>query len=753
MARILDRLGRFCARNRRWVFAVWAAVAVATAVLGVAGGGTFVQQDRLPGTETQRSIDLLHKNFPDATGPTATIVFHPQPGVSLSDWRVAVQVGQAIKQVGELPRVATVENPYGGTGGVKGPRAVVAVAHLKRTARDLRPADMHALEEATEPARLAGVDVDYGGIVSMILNQPKAGPEEGVGVFLALGVLLLAFGSALAAGVPIVVSLAALAVAYSLIHLGASLVQVHPTAPMVAAMLGLGAGIDYSLFVVTRHRKQLADGMEVEASIGRALATSGHAVVFAGGTVVFAICGLWFSGITFIGVIGLASAIAVAFMVTGALTLLPAVLGALGTDIDRYRLPRVRPDTSTHRWERWGRHVDRNAWPYAIAATLFLLFLATPVLSLRFGIMADSTLPHSNSARRAYDVTAREFGPGWYSPFAVVASVPTPKDPPRVRESTETAKGWTALRREPGGRLNVSPDDRPAPNPRARQLGEELQRRFRGVPGVATVVNPIVAGDSVIVTVVPASPPQAAATADLVRHLRHDVIPPIVKSHPGSRVYVGGGSPAIIDMAEIVKQRMPYVVVVVVGVALILLIIAFRSVLVPLKAALMNLLSIGASYGVVTAVFQWGWGIRLLGLDQPMPIVSFVPLFMFALIFGLSMDYEVFLLSRVREEYLRGGDPHESVVRGIGSTARLITSAALIMIFVFLSFLGQPDSMVKMMGVGLASAVAVDATVVRLVLVPALMSLLGHANWWFPGRRRPSPPRPAPAERELEPVR
>jgi RND superfamily putative drug exporter len=396
--------------------------------------------------------------------------------------------------------------------------------------------------------------------------------------------------------------------------------------------------------------------------------------------------------------------------------------------------------------------VDAHAWPYAIAATLFLLFLAIPVLTLRFGIMADSTLPHSNSARRAYDVTAKEFGPGWYSPFAVVAAVPVPKAPTQAADSTKTAKGWTELRREPGGRLAVSPDDRPAPNPEAKRMGEELQRRFRATHNVAAVVNPVVAGDSVIVTVVPGSAPQAAATADLVRNLREKVIPPVVKAYPGSRAYVGGESPAIIDMATIVKQRMPYVVAVVVGVALILLVIAFRSVLVPLKAALMNLLSIGASYGVVTAVFQWGWGIRLLGLDQPMPIVSFVPLFMFALVFGLSMDYEVFLLSRVREEYLRTGDPHESVVTGIGSTARLITSAALIMICVFLSFLGQPDSMVKMMGLGLASAVAVDATVVRLMLVPALMSLLGHANWWFPGR--PNRPRqPEVKERPLEPVR
>ncbi|MCO6010826.1 MMPL family transporter [Actinoallomurus purpureus] len=732
---------------------IWVAAAVGTGVLGVVKGGTFVQQDRLTGTETQRSIDLLRKNFPEVTGPTATIVFHPQRGVSLSDWRVALQVGKAIQQVGALPRVSMAENPYGHTGGAKGANAVVAVAHFKGTARDLSIDDLHALEEATEPARQAGVDVDFGGIMTTILNQPTAGPKEGVGVILALGVLLFAFGSFLAAGVPIVVSLCAMAVAYSLIHFGAGIWQVHPTAPMVAAMLGLGAGIDYALFVVTRHRQQLAEGMGVPESVGRALATSGHAVVFAGGTVLFAICGLWFSGITFIGIIGLATAITVALMVAGALTLLPAVLGALGTNIDRYRLPWLRPDRSTYRWERWGRHVDRHAWPYAIGATLLLLFLALPVLSLRFGIMADSTLPHSNGARRAYDVTAKEFGPGWYSPFVVVATVPGPVRPPQSTETTKTAKGWTALRQEPGGRLAVSPNDKPTPNPEARRLGEELRRGFQRVPGVASVEAPVVAGDSATVKVVPTTPPQAAATADLVRRLRRSVIPPIVARHPGARAYLGGESPAIIDMATIVKQRMPYVVIAVVAVALVLLVIAFRSIIVPIKAALMNLLSIGAAYGVVVAVFQWGWGIDLLGLDQPVPIVSFVPLFMFALLFGLSMDYEVFLLSRIREEYLRTDDPHGSVVTGIASTARLITSAALIMICVFLSFLPQPDSTVKMMGLGLAAAVAVDATIVRLVLVPALMSLLGHANWWFPGRRRrPAPPAARPEERTLEHV-
>ena len=650
--------------------------------------------------------------------------------------------------------MATVENPYGNTGGIKGENAVVAVAHFKGSRRDLDAKDMVALEEATEPARLAGVDVEYGGIVSLILNQPKAGPQEGVGIVLALGVLLLAFGSFLAAGVPIVVSLVVMAVAYSVIHFGASLWQVHPTAPMVAAMLGLGAGIDYALFVVTRHRRQLADGMEVEASIGRALATSGHAVVFAGGTVVFAICGLWFSGIAFIGIIGLASAIAVALMVAGALTLLPAVLAALGTKIDRYRLPRVRPGQGDRPLGALGPPCGRARLAVRDRRHALPALPRDPgaVPAARHHLRRHAAALQQRTPRVRRDGT--RLRAGLVQPVRVVASVPTPKDPPRSDESTKTAKGWTALRAEPGGRLAVSPDTRPAPNPHARRLGEDLRKRFTGMRDVAAVEAPVVAGDSVIVTLVPASAPQSAATADLVRDLREKVIPPVAKRYSGARVYVGGETPAIIDMATIVKQRMPYVVAVVVGVALILLVIAFRSVLVPVKAALMNLLSIGASYGVVVAVFQWGWGIRLLGLDQPMPIVSFVPLFMFALVFGLSMDYEVFLLSRVREEYLRSGDPHESVVKGIGSTARLITSAALIMICVFLSFLGQPDSMVKMMGIGLATAVAVDATVVRLMLVPALMSLLGHANWWFPGRRRPRPitTPPARSEREYESV-
>ena len=767
MARFLDALGRLCVRRRRAVFELWAVVMLGAGVLGLLHGGMFVQQSTLPGTETQRAIDTLGQDFPAMTGPTATVVFHERGQASPADWRVALTIGTSIDNISRMKRVAYVENPYvQGMGGLKDDNAVVVRLNFAGTMSEVGHADLDALNRAVEPARMAGLDVKFGGIVAMIVNQPKGGPQEGVGIALALVVLLLAFGSYLAAGIPILVSLCGMVVAYSLIHFSASLFQIAPTAPMVAAMLGIGAGIDYALFIVTRYRQQLADGDDVETAVGRAMAHSGHAVVFAGGTVVFAICGLFLSGIEFIGRIGLATALAVAIMVVAALTLLPAVLGALGPRIDRYRLPRVRPDRSSARWTAWGRHVDRHAWPYAIVATLVLLTLSIPTLSLRFGVMADSMSSPKMEARQAYDIVAREFGAGHYSPFVVVAKVPGEEKrakPKRVVPTVDARTGLSGLTGPAAAEPSPSPrpeapkgapDMTKKPDKDAVLIGQELQTRLAEVPGVVSVGEPIVTGKTAIVQVVPRDAPHAESTTDLVHHLRDVEIREVRDAHPGTDVYLGGENPAIIDIAATVGDRMLTVVVAVVGVALLLLVVAFRSVIVPLKAALMNLLSIGASFGVVTAVFQWGWGVELLGVDQAIPIMSFIPLFMFALIFGLSMDYEVFLLSRIKEEYERTGDPHESVVVGIGSTARLITSAALIMIFVFGSFVPQPDPTIKMMALGLAVAVAMDATIVRLVLVPALMSLLGHANWWWPGRSRPvpapPPPEPEPAAEQLE---
>jgi RND superfamily putative drug exporter len=733
----LDRLGRLCVRRRRTVFAAWFVLILCAGYVGLSHGGVFVQQGTLPGTETQRATDALRRDFPAMTGPTATIVFSRTAKAAPEEPRVAAGLREAIQNLSKLDRVGSVTNPYArGGGGLKNQDAVAVQVFFKGTMGDVDRSDLDSLERAVRPAAQAGLGVKFGGIAAMIINQPRAGAGEVFGLVLALIVLLLAFGSFLAAGLPIIISLCGLAVAYSLIHFGASLFELHPTAPLVAAMLGLGAGIDYALFIVTRYRAQLAHTDDVEAAVGEAMARAGHAVVFAGGTVVFAICGLLLSGITFIGRIGMAAAVAVAIMVLAALTLLPAVLGVLGDRIDRYKLPRPRRRRGASpreghseghsegagrvlvdsRWELWGRHVDRHAWPYAIGAIAVLLLMGVPTLSLRFGVMADSTMPVGNEARQAYDVVAREFGPGRYSPFVVVATAPESRAP------------------QGDGRSPRRPSEQ------AQRLAKDLSAEISRAPGVASVAPPMMSGDTALLTVVPRSSPHAPGTIALVDRLRGTEIPAVAKRHPGAAVHLGGENAAIIDLADVVRDQMVTVMAAVVGVSLLLLVIAFRSILVPVKAALMNLLSIGASYGLVVAVFQWGWGIELLGLDQPAPIVSFVPLFMFALVFGLSMDYEVFLLSRIKEEYDRTNDPHGSVVTGIGSTARLISSAALIMIFVFASFLSQPDSMIKMMALGMAAAVAVDATIVRLVLVPALMSLLGHANWWFPGRRRRAAP-------------
>ncbi|GAA0568405.1 MMPL family transporter [Actinomadura livida] len=767
IARFLGELGRFCVRRRRAVFELWVVAILGAGVLGIMHGGMFVQQSSLPGTETQLALDSLAEDFPAMTGPTSTVVFHETPRAGPADWRVALAIGESIDNISRLDRVAFVENPYvQGMGGLKSDDAVVVRLNYVGTMSDVSKADLDELNEAVEPARMAGADVKFGGIVSMLLTQPEGGWQEGAGMLLAMVVLLLAFGSYFAAGIPILVSLCALAVSYSLIHFLASMFELAPTAPMAAAMLGIGAGIDYALFVVTRYRQQLAEGDDVETAVGRAMAHAGHAVVFAGGTVVFAICGLFLSGIAFVGRIGITTALAVTMMVVAALTLLPAILGSLGERIDRYKLPRTRPDRSSQRWMTWGRHVDRNAWPYAIVATLVLLALSVPTLSLRFGVMADSMASPEMESRQAYDIVAEEFGAGHFSPFVVVAKVQEKGEREKPERAVPTVDGMQGLAGLTGpaapqatsspsppaeeSRPKGAPDPDKKPDERAVLLGQELQRVLSEAPGVVLAGEPVVTGTTAVVRVTPRDAPHAETTTDLVHRLRNVELAQVRADNPGADIYLGGENPAIIDIAETVGDRMPTVVVAVVSVALLLLVIAFRSVIVPIKAALMNLLSIGASFGVVTAVFQWGWGVGLLGLDQAIPIMSFVPLFMFALVFGLSMDYEVFLLSRIKEEYDRTGDPHESVAIGIGATARLISCAALIMIFVFASFVPQPDPTIKMMALGLAVAVAVDATIVRLVLVPALMSLLGHANWWWPGRGRPTPPPPPAPEPDAE---
>ncbi|MCU1361782.1 MAG: putative integral rane protein, partial [Ilumatobacteraceae bacterium] len=525
-------------------------------------------------------------------------------------------------------------------------------------------------------------------------------------------ILLFAFGSVIAMGLPFVTAILGLGAGIGMITFVSAFVDMPSTAEALATMIGLGVGIDYALFIITRHRAGLHRGLTVEDAAGRAIATAGQAVVIAGGTVVIAICGLAVAGIPLITFMGIGAAIVVAIMVIAAITLLPAMIGFAGHNIDRFGIPGMKrvsesgtrnDDGHFHGWARWAHHVSRNPVKYLVGGLAVVLVLALPMFDMRLGQTDASQSPTSSTLRRSYDLLADGFGPGFNGPLFLAVDL-------------QGADSQAAL--------------------------TQIATAVTADSDVAQVAPAIVGpdGSTAVIQVTPRSAPQDAATSALVTRLRDDVLPPAVAG-TDAHVYVGGQTAVFIDLGDRVAQRLPLFIACVVGLSFLLLMLVFRSILVPLKAAVMNLLSIGAAYGVIVAVFQKGWGAGLFGVHESLPIVSFIPMFMFAILFGLSMDYEVFLLSRIREEYNLSHDNTESVVVGITTTARVITSAALIMISVFISFVFGGDPTIKMMGVGLSTAVFIDATIIRMVLVPSTMRLLGDANWWLPAwldRRLPN---------------
>ena len=499
-------------------------------------------------------------------------------------------------------------------------------------------------------------------------------------------------------GIPIGTAILGLAIGLAGIGTLAGFISVPDVSPMLDAMIGLGVGIDYALFVVTRHRQHLHEGMTVDDAAGRANATAGQSVLFAGTTVAIALIGLILADSPAITTMGAAVAIVVLVAMAMAVTMLPAFLGMAGTNVDRLSVRRRQSASTTSDGptisSRWASRVGRRPWPYAMASLVALAALAVPVASLRIGWADDGNAAASTTQRKSYDLLTDAFGNGFNGPLSIVVQT--------GRGSVVTAV-------------------------------ERVRTALADDPGIASVSPPRLndAGDTAVVLATPTSSPQDQATSDLVHRLRDEVLPTTLAG-TGASGMITGQTAFFEDISQKLGERLPIFIGAVVALSFLLLTIVFRSVLVPLKAALMNLLSIGAAYGVVVAVFQWGWGKGLVGLEDTIPVNPFVPLIMFAILFGLSMDYEVFLLSRIREEYVRTGDSHASVVRGLSSTARVITSAALIMISIFLAFVTSSDVMVKMFGVGLATAVFLDATLVRMVLVPSTMSLLGRANWWLP---------------------
>jgi putative drug exporter of the RND superfamily len=699
MSRLLHRWGRTAARHPWRMIGAWLIIAIAVLALQSTVGGETSDDFTIPGTEAQRGVDLLRDRFPSEGGVSGRIVFADADG-DITDPTARAAIAETLAQISAGDEVLAVTDPFDPALASVSADGRVAFATVRYSVDPPGPEQGEAAEAAIEIAREAGLQAELSR--EIVRGSEEVEGSEGIGLAVALIVLLVAFGSVIAAGIPIGSALFGIFVGLGLITVMAGFADVPSISPMIASMIGIGVGIDYALFVVTRHRGFLQEGKDPVEAAALANATSGTAVLFAGTTVVVALAGLLLAGIPSIAMMGYASAITVAVAMMGAVTLLPAFLGLAGTRIDRWKIGRRsatsrRGVVADQTWSgRWADHVGRHPWRYAIASFVGLVAITAPVLDMRTGLADDGTASTEHTYRRAYDLLAEGFGPGFNGPLTIVVDA---------------------------GDGSLDATDLSA-----------IQGAVATTDGVDFVTPPVVnpEGDTAVLTAFPTTSPQDAATEVLVHALRDDVLPTAVDG-TGIDTLVTGNAAGFIDISEKLASRLPWFIGAVVGVSFLLLMLVFRSIVVPLKAAIMNLLSIGGAYGVVVAVFQWGWGNELIGVDQTVPISPFLPMIMFAILFGLSMDYEVFLLSRVREEFVRTANSHESVVNGLASTARVITSAALIMISVFSAFLLTPDVEVKMFAVGLSVAVLVDATVVRMIFVPSSMALMGDANWWLPG--------------------
>jgi RND superfamily putative drug exporter len=689
MNRFIRRIGDFSARRPWTTIGAWAVLAALVAVLSGAVGGAFADDFSAPGSESAQAMDLLEQRFPAEAGGSAVAVFAAPKGQQVTSFRAGV--GTALSQVAKIDHVASVSDPFA-TGRVSADgRVAFAEIALDVPSTEFGRATAAEVGKALEPARAGGVQAEFGGDAAFLNAEKKSSPAEAVGLLAALVILLVAFGTVVAALVPIVLALVAVGVGLGGIVLLAGGLTVSTAAPTIGAMVGLGVGIDYSLFIVSRYRENRTAGQVNPQALSAAMGTSGTAVFFAGGTVVVAMAALALTGVGFLASIGLGTSIVVLFAVATALTLLPALLSLLGNRIDagriigRRRVAKAAEDTV---WWRLAHRISARPWPYLVAGALVLLTLAAPALSLNTGFPDAGDDPTGQTERTAYDLLADGFGPGFNAPLSVVADL----------RGTGLGAG-----------------DIP-----------ELAVRLAADPGIAEVGEPRVSpnGDTVVLPTLPTTEPSDPATVQTLERVR-SFIP--------DGVYVTGATALTLDLDKQLTDTLPLFIGAILAASILLLMIVFRSVTVPLKAAVMNLLSIGAAYGVVVAVFQWGWLGGLFGLDSTYRIASPLPVIFFAVLFGLSMDYEVFLVSRIREAYQATGDNAESVARGLASTGRVITSGALIMVAVFLSFVTDPSPFVQMIGLGLATAIAVDATVVRMILVPATMALMGRANWWLPG--------------------
>jgi putative drug exporter of the RND superfamily len=687
MNRFTRGIAMTSARHPWRTIAAWVLLLGGVFFLAAVGGGTFDEDFTAPDSQSGRAVDLLEQNFPEAAKGSALVVFAAEDGETLESHRADIDA--VLTDVAALDHVAAVSDPFAaGTVSADG-RIGYAQMTLDAPQREIGKPAFTVLSKAVSGVEVSGLQVELGGD-AVFLNAEDDTGHAGIGLLVALLVLIVVFGTLVAALVPIGLSIVAVGAGIGAVTLLAGTMEVSASAIPVAGLVGLGVGVDYALFIVVRYRENRAAGQSNQLALANAMGSSGAAVVFAGGTVIVATASLALTGLGVLTSIGLSTALMVVFAVAAAVTLLPAVLSLLGDRIDKGRVIRRHsaakpPEESA--WWRFGHRVSGRPWPYLLGAVVTLLALAAPTLWLQTAFPAAGDAPAETTHRQAYDLLADGFGVGFNGPLLVVVDLDAP---------------------------GVDAADLPG-----------LTADIAAVPRIVSVSEPQTSADggTAVFTAIPTTGPADLDTSIAIEQVR-DLIP--------GNVYVSGITAVTDDVNTQLRDTLPLFVGVVIAISFLLLMMVFRSVVVPLKAAVMNLLSIGAAYGVLVAVFQWGWGSSLIGLEGPTPITSIIIVIMFPILFGLSMDYEVFLLSRIREEFVRTGDNVESVARGLAGTGRVITSAALIMIVVFLSFVASPVPSLKMLGLGLATAILVDATVVRMVLVPATMALLGNANWWLP---------------------
>ena len=695
MAAPLDRLGRRCVRHRAVVLVAWAVALAGVLAASDAAGLRTSSDPALPGTQSDRARKVVEREVQVPAGAPGRVVYGVDAGtVTAPRFRAAIEASMA--RVRAATHVASVTSPFtpaGRQGLSPGRKVAYASVWLDIDAEDLLDGDADAIVAAARDDAPPDLQVAFGGTIGHKAAPTTVDHSEAIGLAAAAVVLLVTLGGVVAMGLPILVALAGLAAGLALVTLAGHVIEVPTLAPTLATMIGLGVGIDYALFVVTRHQEQLRTGMALEDSVARATSTSGAAVVFSGGTVIIALLALALAGIPEVSALGYTAAIVVVVAVLAALTLLPAILASLGPRIDALRIRRPVGAEGSRRWRRCGEAIARRPAAALTAGLGALLLLAAPATALHLGQTDAGDAPRGTEERRLFDLMAKGFGPGSDAQLALVV---------------------TGVQRD-----DVVPIQR-------------IVAALEADPGIARLSPPLLGRDrtTAVVAITPTTAPADRATDALVKRIRREIAPAVAGTDLNA--YLGGRTAGYVDLAHQISHRLPRVIAAVIALCVVLLMLAFRSVFVPLQAAVMNLLSVAAAYGVLTAVFQWGWGASLVGLDGPVPIVSFVPLMMFAVLFGLSMDYEVFLISRIQERWRLSGNARSAVVEGISRTGRIITAAALIMICVFGSFVLDDSPTVKQCGVGMAVAVAIDATLVRCLVVPASLVLAGRAAWWLP---------------------